>query len=234
MREPSTTSGLDFAISTSRFMAAVYCWMSVGLGLTGLIAYQMGTSGTAQAMIKNPGLFYGLLIGELALVYILSGAINKISSFVAGLLFLVYSAMNGITLSVVFLQYAHSSITSTFFICASTFSACAVYGYATKKDLSSLGDFLMMGLIGLIIAMIVNMFIGSTMMEFMISGIGVFVFVGLTAYDTQKLKEMSYGNQLSGSFVKKAAIMGALALYLDFINLFLFILRLFGINIGDD
>jgi FtsH-binding integral membrane protein len=152
------------------------------------------------------------------------------SAGTATALFVIYSGLNGLTLSFIFLVYARASIVSTFFICAGTFLACSLYGWTTKKDLTSLGGFLVMGLIGIIIASLVNMFIRSSGMSMVISYIGVIVFVGLTAYDTQKLKNMALTQpaDLDGAVIRKGAILGALSLYLDFINLFLMLLRIFG------
>ena len=155
---------------------------------------------------------------------------NRMSGAMATAIFVVYSGLNGITLSWIFLVYARDSIVSTFFICAATFLACSVYGWTTKKDLTSWGGFLTMGLIGIIIASFVNMFIASSAVSAVVSYIGVIVFVGLTAYDTQRLKNMALTQPegLDGAVIRKGAILGALALYLDFINLFLMLLRIFG------
>jgi len=154
------------------------------------------------------------------------------SSATATTLFVIYAALNGITLSFIFIIYTRTSIASTFFVCAGTFIACSIYGWVTKKDLTSFGGFLIMGLIGIIIATIVNMFLNSTMLSMMISYIGVFIFVGLTAYDTQKIKNMALTQpaDLDGGAIRKGAILGALSLYLDFINLFLFFLRIMGVS----
>ncbi len=156
--------------------------------------------------------------------------VQKLSAATATALFVLYSALNGATLSFVFLVYTSSSITSTFFICAATFTACSIYGMVTKRDLTSLGGFMFMGLIGIVIASVVNMFLLSPGMHMIIGYIGVFVFIGLTAYDTQKLKTMAASQpaDLDGGTIRKGAIMGALSLYLDFINLFLMLLRIFG------
>jgi FtsH-binding integral membrane protein len=178
----------------------------------------------------NSLIFFALIIAELALVFAISGMINKMSAGTATTLFVIYSALNGITLSFIFLAYARASIVSTFFICSATFLACSIYGWTTKKDLTSLGGFFMMGLIGIIIASLVNIFIHSNAMTMIISYIGVIVFVGLTAYDTQKMKDMALTQPagLDGEVIRKGAILGALSLYLDFINLFLMLLRIFG------
>jgi len=215
----------------NEFIRSVYNWMAIGLALTGFTAYYVSnTPALVQVIFGNQLLFFGLIIGELALVFYISARIQKIQASTATALFVVYSILNGATLSFVFLVYTASSITSTFFICAATFVACSVYGWTTKRDLTSLGGFLTMGLIGIIIASVVNMFFRSSAMSMIISYIGVLVFVGLTAYDTQHLKTMALNqpHDLEAGVVRKGAIMGALKLYLDFINLFLMLLRIFG------
>jgi len=213
------------------FVRSVYNWMFVGLTLTGLIAYYVSTNDAIKQLVfGNRIIFFGLIIAELAMVFSLAGFVNRMSSGAATALFVVYSALNGVTLSFIFMVYAQASIVSTFFICAGTFLVCSIFGWTTKRDLTSLGGFLAMGLIGVIIASLVNMFIRSNAMTMIISYIGVLVFVGLTAYDTQKLKQMALTQPdgVEGAVVRKAAILGALSLYLDFINLFLLLLRIFG------
>ena len=218
-------------VIVNEFIRSVYNWMAIGLGLTGFIALYVSNSPNMIRLIYgNQVLFFGLIIGELGLVFYLSARVQKIQASTATALFILYAALNGVTLSFIFLIYTSSSITSTFFICAATFVSCSIYGMVTKRDLTSLGGFMAMGLIGIIIASVVNMFIRSSGMSMIISYIGVFVFVGLTAYDTQKLKGMALTQPagLEGGVVRKGAIMGALALYLDFINLFLMLLRILG------
>ena len=218
-------------VIVNEFIRSVYNWMAIGLGLTGFIALYVSNSPNMIRLIYgNQVLFFGLIIGELGLVFYLSARVQKIQASTATALFILYAALNGVTLSFIFLIYTSSSITSTFFICAATFVACSIYGMITKRDLTSLGGFMAMGLIGIIIASVVNMFIRSSGMSMIISYIGVFVFVGLTAYDTQKLKRMAITQPagLEAVVVRKGAIMGALALYLDFINLFLMLLRILG------
>lgn len=213
------------------FVRSVYNWMAIGLALTGLVALYVSSSPTMMRLIfGNPLLFFVIILAELGLVFAISGMVNKMSAGTATSLFVIYSGLNGITLSFIFLAYTRTSIVSTFFICAATFIGCSIYGWSTKKDLTSWGGFLMMGLIGVIIASLVNMFIRSSAMSMMISYIGVLVFVGLTAYDTQKIKNMALTQPagLEGAVVRKGAILGALSLYLDFINLFLLLLRIFG------
>ncbi|MEJ2097637.1 MAG: Bax inhibitor-1/YccA family protein [Deltaproteobacteria bacterium] len=218
-------------VQVNAFIRSVYNWMALGLALTGFIAYTVAHSETLlQLIFKNPIVFYGLIIGELVLVFTLSARVAKMQASTATALFVIYAALNGATLSFIFLAYTQSSITSTFFICAATFVACSIYGMTTKRDLTSMGGFLTMGLIGIIIASVVNMFVRSSGMSMIISYIGVLVFVGLTAYDTQKLKAMALSQpaDVGAGVVRKGAIMGALALYLDFINLFLMLLRILG------
>jgi len=213
------------------FVRSVYNWMGVGLALTGLIALYVSSSETLMRLVfGNSLLFFGLIIAELALVFSISSRVDKMSAGTATALFVIYSGLNGVTLSFIFLAYARASIVSTFFICSATFLACSIYGWTTKRDLTSWGGFLMMGLIGIVIASLVNMFIRSSAMNMIVSYIGVLVFVGLTAYDTQKLKNMAVTQPagLDAAVIRKGAILGALSLYLDFINLFLLLLRIFG------
>ncbi len=211
------------------FLAKVFNWMAMGLGITGIVAYFTASSGFARAIVSSP-LFFVLIVAELGLVFYLSARINKIAAATASGLFIGYSVLNGLTLSTVFLAYTSSSIAGTFFITAGMFGAMAVYGLVTKRDLSGLGSFLFMGLIGILIASVVNIFLKSSGMSWMISLLGVFIFTGLTAYDVQKIKNMGEeGIMTQGEeAIKKGSIMGALALYLDFINLFLMLLRFFG------
>jgi uncharacterized protein len=213
------------------YVRSVYNWMGIGLALTGFVAYYVSTNeGMIRLIFGNTIVFFGLLIGQLALVFAISGMVQRMSAGTATFLFVLYSALTGVTLSFIFLVYARASIFSTFFICAGTFVACSIYGWTTKRDLTSLGGFLLMGLFGIIIASVVNLFIRSSGMNMIISYIGVLVFVGLTAYDTQKIKNMALTQpaDLDGAVVRKGAILGALSLYLDFINLFLMLLRIFG------
>ena len=213
------------------YVRSVYNWMGIGLALTGFVAYYVSNS---ESMIRfvfgNPLVLIVLIIAELGLVFAIAGMVNRMSASTATALFVIYSGLNGVTLSSIFMVYVQSSIVSTFFVCAATFIACSLYGWTTKKDLTSMGGFMMMGLIGIVIASLVNMFIQSSSMSMIISYIGVFVFVGLTAYDTQKIKNMAMTQpaNLDGAVVRKGAIVGALSLYLDFINLFLMLLSIFG------
>ena len=225
-------------VRVNDFVRSVYNWMAIGLALTGFIAYFVANNESLLSLLfqvvgnqlRPTMLFYGLIIGELALVFILSARVQKMQASTATAMFVLYAALNGATLSMIFLAYTSTSIVSTFFICAATFVACSIYGWITKRDLTSFGGFLFMGLIGIIIASVVNMFIRSSAMHMIISYIGVFVFIGLTAYDTQHIKNMAMTQPdgLEAAVVRKGAILGALKLYLDFINLFLMLLRIFG------
>ena len=213
------------------FVRSVYNWMAVGLALTGFVAWYTSSSESMMRMIYGNGfVLIGLILVELALVFSIAGMVHRMSSGVATSLFVIYSGLNGLTLSFIFQVYTQASIVSTFFICGGTFLACSLYGWTTKRDLTSLGGFFMMGLFGIIIASLVNMFVVSSAMSKAISYIGVLVFVGLTAYDTQKLKYMAVTQpaDLEEGVARKGAILGALSLYLDFINLFLMLLRIFG------
>jgi len=218
-------------VRVNSFVRSVYNWMAIGLALTGMVAYYVASNPSLLRLIfGNQIIFFGLMIGELGMVFYLSARINRMQASTATAVFLFYAFLNGVTLSVIFLAYARSTIASTFFICSATFAASSVYGWITKKDLTGMGNFLMMGLIGIIIASVVNMFIRNSGMSLIISYIGVIVFVGLTAYDTQKIKTMAMTQpaDVGAGVVRKGAIMGALSLYLDFINLFLMMLRIFG------
>lgn len=220
---------LDLTQNISVYLTKVYNWMAVALLLTGLVAYFTADSEILiNAIVTNRILFYGLIIGELLLVVYLSARINKISSFNATLLFLLYAVLNGLTFAIIFLIYTSGSISSTFLITAGTFGTMSLYGYFTKRDLTKLGNIAMMALIGIIIASIVNIFLHSAMLNWIVSYLGVAIFIGLTAYDTQKLKTIAANGFKNDENMEKSAILGALTLYLDFINLFLFLLRIFG------
>ena len=218
------TSG-QVVVRQNTLIRQVYAWMGAGLTVTAIMALvTLSSPAILTAIVGNRMLFFGLMIGELALVFILSGAINRLSASTATLIFVAYSALNGVTLSVVALVYTANSIASTFVVTAGMFGAMSIYGYVTKRDLTSWGSFLFMGLIGVVIASVVNIFVGSSAVSWVISAIGVVVFTGLTAYDTWKIKEMA----AQGTEGRKPAILGALTLYLDFINLFLMLLRFTG------
>jgi len=229
MEKVATRTGTEVVVND--FVRSVYNWMGIGLALTGFIALYVSTNETVSGLILgNRIIFFGLIIAELALVFSISGMVHKMRAGTATGLFVLYAALNGLTLSFIFLAYTQASIVRTFFVCSGTFLACSIYGWKTRRDLTSWGGFLTMGLIGIIIASLVNLFIRSSAMTMIISYIGVLVFVGLTAYDTQKLKQMAVAQPagLDGSTIRKGAILGALSLYLDFINLFLLLLRIFG------
>ena len=210
-------------------MRKVYVWMTLALVLTGVTAYGVATSpGIMNALFTNQLLFWGLVIAEFALVIGISAAINKLSLTTATLMFVLYSVINGAVLSSIFIIYTMSSIASVFFITAGTFAVMALIGYTTKTDLSSMGKILFMALIGIIIATVVNIFLKSTGLEMILSYLGVLVFVGLTAYDSQKIKNMLLMVPDASEGAQKLALLGALTLYLDFINLFIYLLRIFG------
>jgi FtsH-binding integral membrane protein len=210
-----------------RFMAAVYRWMTLGLFVTATVAYGVAHSQAALELIfGNRMVFWILMAGELGLVIAISAAVHRLSAAVAGGMFLLYSALNGATLASILLVYTGASVASAFAITAGTFGVMSVYGTVTKRDLTGWGTFLFMGLIGVVIASVVNLFLHSGMMSFVISCAAVVVFTGLTAYDTQKLRAIAASGGASG--IAALPITGALALYLDFINLFLALLRLFG------
>ncbi len=225
----SSVSNRELADVQQRFITKVYGWMGAALVITGLVAMMVASSPTALATILgNNIVFFGLIIFELVLVYFLSARINKMSFSTAMLAFIIYSIVNGLTLSVIFVAFTQTSIATTFYITAATFGVMSVYGYVTKKDLTKFGNIAGMFIIGLVIAMIVNLFLQSPFMYWVISFVGVLLFTGLTAYDTQKIKQLSLIGEESSETKQKLAIMGALTLYLDFINLFLFLLRIFG------
>ncbi len=211
------------------FIRRVYSWMFLGLGTTAVISLLVfSNQALAKSIYGNGALFIGLLLAELALVIGLSAGINRMQASTAAVMFFVYSALNGVTLSVIFSAYVQASIASTFFITAGTYAVVSIYGYTTNRDLTSLGHFFFMGLVGIILASIVNFFLHSQSIYWLITYIGVFVFVGLTAYDTQKLKEMAVQGFGDTEIESKSAVIGALRLYLDFVNMFLFFLRIFG------
>lgn len=212
-------------------MRKVFVWMTLALAITGLTAYGVATSPTILSLIFSSKVtFFGLIIAEFALVFAISGAINRLSLSTATLLFILYSVINGATLSTIFFAFSVATIGKVFFITAGTFGAMALVGYTTKTDLTSMGKLLFMALLGIIIASVVNMFVGSSGLDLILSYVGVLVFVGLTAYDTQKIKQMCQSAPDAGESTQKLALIGALSLYLDFINLFLYLLRIFGNN----
>ena len=224
-----TRSGLQ------TYMAQVYGWMTVGLLLTAFIAwYAANTPELMMFIFSSKITFFGLIIAQLALVFVLSGLVHKLSAGMATTLFMLYSALTGLTLSSIFIVYTYSSIASTFVVTGGMFGAMSLYGYTTKRDLSGFGSMLFMGLIGIVLASLVNLWLKSDALMWAVTYIGVVLFVGLTAYDTQKLKNI--GEQIDvrdSSNLRKYSILGALTLYLDFINLFLMLLRILG-NQGFD
>jgi len=214
-------------VSQTLLIRRVYVWMCAALFITAGTAYRVSNSEELLRIIFSSKMsFFGIIIAQFAIVWFLSARIKTLSFTTATILFALYSVLMGVTMSCIFLAYTQSSIASTFFITAGTFAVMSIYGFTTKKDLTSWGNLLFMALVGLIIAMAVNFFMKSTMMDLVISCIGVLIFVGLTAYDTQKIKALM--NQENTEENQKMAIIGSLMLYLDFINLFLFLLRIFG------
>lgn len=210
------------------FITKVYGWMAVALAITGVVAVATASNiENVLPLLQGPGLIVMLLL-QFGTVMVLSFAINKLSAGVATGLFILYSALTGFTLSTLFFVYTFGSIASTFFITSATFGIVSAYGYVTKTDLTKIGSLLLMGLIGIIIASLVNMFLQSEAVMWAVTYIGVVVFVGLIAYDTQRIKRMANGLGDDGDVQRKAAVIGALALYLDFINLFLKLLRILG------
>ncbi|MDG1401678.1 MAG: Bax inhibitor-1/YccA family protein [Candidatus Binatia bacterium] len=227
------TTSVQYSESTiaaeqQRFMVRVYNWMTMGLVVTAGIAYLVSTTPAVVQMVANPWVLIPLVIAQLGLVFWLASRVMQMSAAQATGVFMLYSALTGVTLSFVFLAYTAASLTSTFLVTAGTFGAMSFYGYTTKRDLTAMGSFLFMGLIGIIIASLVNFFLQSPMVYWLVTYAGVLIFVGLTAYDTQKIKEMNIlGNEGTEEDTKEA-VRGALTLYLDFINLFLMLLRVMG------
>lgn len=226
---------LEYGTSTdasviARFFNSVYAWMAAGLALTACVAWWTSTQPQILQYLFGSGLWIGLFIVELVLVWTVARAVNRIGPGLATVLFMLYAAINGLVLSVIVLMYAKALIASAFFVTAGTFAATSVYGFVTKRDLTSLGAYLFMGLIGIIIASVVSIFYHPTWLTVAINYIGVFIFIGLTAYDTQRLKALALQTANDGRLAARLSISGALALYLDFINLFLFILEILGNN----
>jgi len=217
------------AETVNAFMRGVYGWMSLGLMLTAGVAWFTAASPLGVTLLQSPGIVLMLVLAQFGMVIGLSAAINKLSAPVASLMFAGYSALTGLTLSSIFFVYSSASIFQAFVVTAGMFGATSIYGMVTKRDLTGMGSFMFMGLIGIVIASVVNMFMQSSAMSFGISVIGVIVFTGLTAYDTQKLKYMGEAMPMGDSTaIRRGTILGALTLYLDFLNLFLMLLRLFG------
>ncbi len=220
----------DIDVGLREYMLRIYNYMASGLALTGIVAYVFAQSGWYAQVATTP-LIYLLMLAPLGFVLVMSFGIQRMQASTAQLLFWLFSGVMGLSLASIFLVFTGASIARVFFITAGTFAAMSLYGYTTKRDLTQFGSFLMMGLIGIIIASLVNLFIASSALQFAISVIGVIVFVGLTAYDTQSIKQQYYELQYAdGQTASKASIMGALRLYLDFINLFMMLLQLLGVR----
>lgn len=225
IRQQEMTNASTFKV----LMRKVYLWMTLALMITGITAAGVANSPNILALIySSQVVMWGIIIAEFGLVIYISARLEKLSLSTATTLFALYSILNGVMLSSIFLLYSTAIISKVFFITAGTFGVTALYGYATKKDLSSLGNILFMALIGLVIATVVNVFIKSAMFDLILSYIGVIIFVGLTAWDSQKIKHMMMVQQDADESAQKLALIGALSLYLDFINLFLYLLRIFG------
>ena len=223
---PPWSAGAQIDAGLRAHMQRVYGYMAGGLALTGIVAYAAAASGFYQS-IADTGLIWIVMLAPLGFVLALSFGIERMSAGTATVLFWIYAAVMGLSLGGIFLVFTGASIARVFFITAATYGAMSLYGYTTRTDLSGFGSFLLMGLIGIVIASIVNIFVGASALQFAISIIGVIVFVGLTAYDTQRIKEM-YLESDTVEIAGKKAVLGALALYLDFINLFMMLLQLFG------
>ena len=222
-----TATAADIDVGLRQYMLSVYNYMVGGLAVTGLVAYFVSTSDAMMQAIYGTPLAWVVMLAPIGFVLFFSFRIQKMSTVTAQAVFWAFAAAMGLSLSYIFAVYTGSSIARVFFITAGTFAAMSLYGYTTKRDLTGIGSFLFMGLIGIVIASIVNLFLASSALDFAISVIGVLVFTGLTAYDTQRIKEM-YAEADGAAVMTKKAIMGALNLYLDFINLFIMLLRLFG------
>ncbi len=219
----------QIATENASFMRKVYSFMGGGLAVTAITSMLVSMSPTVLELVfGNRLVFYGLLFAQLAMVWTFSSVAARATSAVAGAMFFAYALLNGVTMAIIFLVYTRTSIATTFFVTAGTFGAMSAYGYATKRDLTSIGSFAFMGLIGIILASIVNIFLKSTAVGWIVSVLGVLIFVALTAYDTQKIKELNIIGNAGTDEDNKEAIHGALTLYLDFINLFLHLLRFFG------
>lgn len=229
-QRPTEVITASRAAVTNAFMRGVYLWMAVGLAVTAFFAYAtVSVPALTSLVFSNQYVFFGLLIGEVVLVFALSATIHKLSSFAATGMFVLYSVLNGLTLSVLLLVYTQQSIFTAFLTTAGMFGAMSLYGLVTKRDLTGMGSFMMMGLFGIIIAMVVNIFLGSSTLDMGISILGVFIFLGLTAYDTQALRNMGETAPMDDALaIRRGTIIGALKLYLDFINIFIMLLRLFG------
>jgi uncharacterized protein len=221
-----TAAGAAIDFGLRQYMLRVYNFMAAGLGVTGLVAYLAVTTGFYQQIAGTP-LIWVIMLAPLGMVLLLSFRVERMSVGAAQATFWAYAALMGLSLAGIFLLYTGASVARVFFISAATFASMSLYGYATRRDLSQFGSFLFMGLIGIVLAGLANLFIGSSALQFAISVIGVLVFTGLTAWDTQRIKEIYLASD-PGDVLTKKALMGALALYLDFINLFVMLLQLTG------
>lgn len=226
---PNAIGVEQIAAENQRYIVKVYGWMCLAMVITGGVAFYTAASDTLSSAISSPYVFYGLIIVQFIAVAVLIKLVNKMSAVIATIIFILYSILFGLTLSFIFKVYTSESIASTFFITAGTFGAMSIWGYFTKTDLTRWGNILFMGVIGLIIASLVNQFIlKSSMLYWITTCVGVLTFVGLTAYDTQKIKNANIIGNEGSDDDHKESIIGALILYLDFINLFLYLLRIFG------
>lgn len=226
--QPMSTLSADAQLRQSSIMQQVYAWMTAGLLVTGAVAAYTSTSMAMLSLIfGNPIIMWGLFIVQIVMVFTLSAAINRLSPALATGLFLLYAVLNGLTLSSIFIVYTQSSIAQTFFATAATFGAMSLYGYTTKRDLSTIGNILVMALIGFFIGTIINFFWANSVLYWILTYAGIAIFIGLTAWDTQKIKHMSMQAHDETS-AGRVALMGALTLYLDFINMFLLLLRVLG------
>ena len=226
VRSADTQVGIDTGLR--EYMLRIYNYMASALALTGIVAYVFAHSGMYMAVAHTPAIWL-VMLAPLGLVMVLSFGVNRLSAAATQAIFWLYAALMGLSLASVFLVFTGASVARVFFITAGTFAAMSLYGYTTQRDLSQLGSFLFMGLIGIVIASLVNIFIASSAIQFAISVIGVLVFTGLTAYDTQAIKEMYYEGD-GHEVASKKAVMGALRLYLDFVNLFMMLIQLLGVR----
>nr|WP_287221740.1 Bax inhibitor-1/YccA family protein [Prosthecochloris sp.] len=229
-RSVAAPSAFVLQDTQTRVINQVYTWMSLGLALTATVGYYTaGTEALRNIIFSNGMVLIGLVVAQLGIVFALSAAINRLSAAAATGLFILYAALTGLTFSAIFLVYTSVSIASTFFVTAGTFAAMTVFGHTTKRDLTKLGSIAFMALIGIILATVVNMFLQNSLLELIVSAVGVLLFTALTAYDAQRIKDMA-ATVSGGESEAKVAVMGALALYLDFINLFLMLLRFLGVS----
>jgi FtsH-binding integral membrane protein len=225
---PLDYSGGERDMAVFHFFNAVYAWMAVGLAVTAGVAWYVSTNAAMQHALYTPGALIGLFLAEIALVVVISSAVQKISASVATMLFVLYAALNGVMFSSIFMLYTRTSITGAFVSSAAMFGVMSLYGMFTKTDLTRMGKILIMALIGIIVASIINFFVASSALYWLISYVGVFLFAGLTAYDTQRLQAIAESTRGNAAMAARLSVSGALMLYLDFINMFLFMLRIFG------